>query len=310
MRRQTNVLVILGLSYNQPKLCASATWNPNAVTFASQSTVGSYPQGIFVDFNNTIYIPNRDNAQIYTWSNDSINPTEIISSNLSVPLAIFVTANGDIYVDNGENNNRVDKWTSSTNTWTSVMYVNAACHGLFVDINDTIYCSVYLHHQVVKKGLNADTNTTSIAAGTGFPDTASNTLGYPQGIFVDTNFDLYVADSGNHRIQLFRSGQPNGITVAGNGSSNTTIMLSWPNGIVLDADRYLFIVDCSNHRIVGSGPDGFRCIVGCSESRGPSYDQLNSQQGSSFDSYGNIFVSDCDNHRIQKFLLSTNSCSK
>ena len=39
--------------------------------------------------------------------------------------------------------------------------------------------------------------------------------GPPRGIFVDTNLDLYVADRYNHRVQLFRSGQLDAVTVAG-----------------------------------------------------------------------------------------------
>ena len=82
---------------------------------------------------------------------------------------------------------------------------------------------------------------------------SSDMLYYPNGIFVDSNFDLYVADGFNNRIQLFRQDEVNGITVAGNGSINITITLYYPSGIVLDADGYIFITDLSNHRIVGSG---------------------------------------------------------
>jgi hypothetical protein len=218
--------------------------------------------------------------------------------------------NGDIYIDNGLLNARVDKWTFSTNTWAPIMYVDAACSGLFVDINNTLYCSMFDRHQVVKKWLNDNANTSSIAAGTGAFGSTSNTFRNPCGIFVDTNFDLYVADRGNDRIQLFRSGQLNAITVAGANSPNTTITLNFPTGIVLDVDKYLFIVDQSNHRIVRSGPSGFRCIAGCSGANGSSSHQLFYPYTLSFDSYGNIFVTDSDNHRIQKFLLPTNSCSK
>jgi hypothetical protein len=116
-------------------------------------------------------------------------------------------------------------------------------------------------HQVVKRWLNDNASTSSIAAGTGTSDSTSNALSNPYGIFVDINFDLYVADAGNHRIQLFRSGQLNGTTVAGVGSPSPTIILNQPTGVVLDADKYLFIVDEYNHHIVRSGPDGFRCIV-------------------------------------------------
>jgi sugar lactone lactonase YvrE len=129
----------------------------------------------------------------------------------------------------------------------------------------------------------------------------------PQGIYVDINFNLYVADSRNNRIQLFQSGQLNATTIAGNGAPET-IMLNNPTDVVLDADGYIFIVDSKNYRIVGSGPNGFRCIVGCSGASGSLSNQLNSPQAMAFDSYGNIFVTDYNNNRIQKFLLATNSC--
>ena len=88
-------------------------------------------------------------------------------------------------------------------------------------------------------------------------------LSHPTGIFVTESLDLYVAEWGNDRVQLFRSGELNGTTVAGNGSIGT-ISLYGPTGVVLDADGYLFIVNYGSGSIVGSGPYGFRCLVGCS----------------------------------------------
>ena len=77
------------------------------------------------------------------------------------------------------------------------MNVNSSCTGLFIDINDTLYCSMYSnHHQVVKRWLNDTDMTSTIAAGTGTSGSASNELNGPDGIFVDVNFDLYVADCG------------------------------------------------------------------------------------------------------------------
>jgi hypothetical protein len=119
-----------------------------------------------------------------------------------------------------------------------------------------------------------------------------------------------VADYSNSRIQLFRSGQLTGTTIAGSTSLTTTITLNDPTGIVLDADKYLFIVDYGNSRIVGSGPTGFRCLVGCSLSAGSASNQLNNPWSLSFDSYGNMFVTDRGNSRIQKFSLMNNSYGK
>ncbi len=160
----------------------------------------------------------------------------------------------------------------------------------------------------MKIWLGDSTTTWTTVAGTGSYGSTASMLYYPQGIFIDINFDLYVADSNNNRIQLFQLGQSNALTVAGNGASGT-ITLNNPTGVVLDADKYLFIADRSNNRIVASGPNGFRCIVGCS-GYGSASNQLLNPYSMAFDSYGNIFVVDSSNSRIQKFVLATNSCGK
>ena len=147
-------------------------------------------------------------------------------------------------------------------------------------------------------------------AGTDSAGSASNFLNCPWGIFVDTNFDLYVVDTANNRIQLFRLGQINGITVAGNTSANLTISLYYPSDVILDGNKYLFITDTNNHRIIGSDENGFRCIVACSMSAGATSNQLNRPHSIAFDSFGNLFVLDRDNDRIQKFCLSTNFCNR
>ena len=132
-------------------------------------------------------------------------------------------------------------------------------------------------------------------------------LNQPNGIFVTESLDLYVADWGNDRVQLFRSGELNGTTVAGNGSIGT-ISLYHPTDVGLDADGNLFIVDNGNNRIVGSGTYGFRCLVGCS-GVGAS-NQLGLPSTLRFDTDGNIFVADSGYSRIQKFLLLNNTCGK
>ncbi len=210
----------------------------------------------------------------------------------------------------------MQKWVAAKNTFVTVMYVNSACHCLFVDKNDTLYCSMSDDHQVVKRSLNdPDMTSITIAAGTGYPGPASNELNGPWGIFVDVNFDLYVADYWNNRIQLFQSGESNGITVAGQKSPNTTINLFHPTinlfhptRIVLDAEKNLFIAD-GNHRIVGSSLNSFQCLVGC-DGKGSGSNQLNSPSSFSFDRFGNMFVVDLFNHRIQKFEYSGKSCGK
>jgi hypothetical protein len=305
-----SIFFILAVSYNQPIFCPNASWDPNAITLANESILAVYPSGIFVSSNDTIYVIDRANNRVLVWLNEDNNSTGIISGNLNSPYSIFVTITGDIYIDNGVSNGRVDKWAFNANTSVPAMSVSTFCTGLFVDISDTLYCSMQNNHQVVKRWLNDNAATLTIVAGVGTNGSASNMLTNPHGVFVDNNFNLYVADWGNNRVQLFLPGELTGTTVAGNGSINTTITLNGPTGVVLDANKYLFIVDNLNNRIVGSGPNGFRCLVGCSGQPGTASDQLYCPRTLSFDSYGNMLVVDELNSRIQKFFLSFNFCGK
>jgi hypothetical protein len=191
------------------------------------------------------------------------------------------------------------------------MYIGGQCYGLFIDANDGLYCSLGSQHMVVKKLIGDNANNSMIVAGTGVSGSGSNMLNEPRGIFVDLNFNLYVADCLNNRIQRFPSGQLTAVTVAGTGSgASGNISLNCPTGLVLDGNGYLYISDFNNHRIVGSSANGFRCLVGCSGISGSASDQLYNPTSLSFDSYGNLYVADMNNNRIQQFALATNSCGK
>jgi hypothetical protein len=301
-------ILFLAISYNQPELDPMASWRADAITFADYTTIGYSPQSIFINVNNTLYLADPNNNGIRMWLELNMTSTTLISSNLLNPYSLFVSSNGDIYIGNSYPYNRVDQWTLNTTTNILQMSTREQCSSIFVDIKDTLYCSIANLNQVIAKSLNSESNTLRIVAGTGCADNSPDRLDSPRGIFVDINFDLYVADCGNNRIQHFRSGQLNGTTAAVNGALGT-ITLSCPTGVVLDADKYLFIVDSSNHRIIGSGPAGFRCVAGCF-GPGSAPNQLNNPQSMAFDSYGNIFVADTNNNRIQKFVLIPNLCGE
>ena len=268
-----------------------------------------YPSSLFIDTNNTVYLANRQDGRILIWLDGSTSPTGTIVTNSTSQYSLFVGLMGDIYVDNGYQYARVDMWRENASNYTSTLNTGGTCYSLFMVTNDSIYCALAIQHQVIKRSLNSSDTQITIVAGNGCPNNLPHTLYYPCGIFFTVSFDLYVADTGNHRIQLFRFGQVNATTLAGRELSGT-IQLHKPTSVILDADEYLFIVDCYDNRIVKSGPDGFRCVIGCASGWGAAPNQLAYPQSIAFDSYGNIFVTDTYNHRIQKFILSFNSCSK
>ena len=282
-------------------------WNPNAITFANGITIGTKPFGIFVNKNNTVYVPGRNTNKIQIWMNENVNLTTAINTSVLSHNSIFVTSNGDIYTISGASPYEINRWTLNSNHSDVVAYTNAQSYGIFVDINNTLYFSQRDQHRVMTRSLISTSNTLTIIAGTGCSGNAMDMLDRPHGMFVDDNFDLYVTDSGNNRIQLYRSGSRNIKSVAGTGSVHAAFKLNYPVSVILDADKHLFIAEYDTHRIVGSGPHGFRCIVGCTELSGSTSNTLTRPVTIAFDSYGNIFVADEDNNRIQKFIRLNNT---
>ena len=303
------MFVYVAISYNQPKLCPFASWYPRPVVIANASIIGTNPFGIFVDRNNLVYAVSRATSNIFVWSSISNTAVKMINVSFQNPFGIFVTDTGDVFVGYDDPFGQVSMWPPNASTSVSVMNASKACYGLFVDNNNTLYCSVRDLHQVLKKSLNNRSDPVTKIAGTGCAGPTSDMLNGPYGVFVDVQYNLYVADCSNDRVQRFGFQQSNGTTIAGHGAPNT-IVLDCPTGIVLDADGYFFISENYNNRLIASGPTGFRCILGCANISGSGMKYFTSPQSLSFDSQGNIFVTSWNDNQVLKFMLATNSCSK
>ncbi|CAF1119416.1 unnamed protein product [Adineta ricciae] len=294
-------------SYNQPYLGLCPTWSNSGITFVSNSVLSGEPRRLFINTENSIYV-SVDADQVLVWSEGSNTVNLNISNNVTGPFGIFVTIDGYIYIANSVPNRGVFIWSPNGTNSTKVMPNTKKCSALFIDINNTLYCSCDIENQVLKISLEPGSQNQTTAAGKkNVNGSTSDLLNSPIGIFVDRNLSLYVADSDNDRIQLFLWNELNGTTIAGTGAS-ATINLKGPSDIVFDGDGYLYIVDTGRNRIVASGPNGFRCVIGCKVGMGSASYQLHGPFSLSFDTYGNIYVSDRSNYRIQKFIFINQSC--
>ena len=303
----THLVCLLELSFNQPKFCLSASWEENATTFYKFNTNFGQAFGFFISTNNSIFWAVRNRHLILVFGENNPVPIYNISQLIQNPRGIFVTSNGNLYIDQGSSNTTVQLWTPGATSGSPIFFVNGSCHALFIDILGQFYCSMDSIHVVLTYSTNNSMNSTTIIAGNGTYGSTPWQLSSPNGIYVDQQLNLYVADCMNNRIQLFRPGQRNGTTVV-SANINGTIALNRPTALVFDADGNMFIADLGNNRIVRSSPTGFWCIAGCTKINGSAAHQLNEPRNLAFDSHGNLFVSDARNYRIQKFLFITESC--
>ena len=137
-------------------LCANATWKENASTFADQSIVGSDVRGLFIDRHDHIYVADHTHQRILVWPPDQSNPQRSLSVPLSRYSDVFVGMNGDIFFEHGSEVGRIEKWSPDRNESVFVAKFEGHCYSLFIDTNNSLYCSLRDQHKVMKISLNSD----------------------------------------------------------------------------------------------------------------------------------------------------------
>lgn len=114
----------------------------------------------------------------------------------------------------------------------------------------------------------------------------------PLGVAIDSDDVIYVADSGNSRIQIFsREGIPRGMIVSKE--------MSCPWGLAVSKDSHIVVTDYNNHRVCVFNKDGSVALQ--FGSRGNADGLLNNPAGITVDDQGQYVVADRSNHRVQMF---------
>jgi len=123
-------------------------------------------------------------------------------------------------------------------------------------------------------------------------------LNRAEGLGVDRLDRLYVADSCNHRIQVFSpAGQwLRSYGQAGKGKGQ----LSYPCDVQVDAAGCQFVCEFGNSRVQVFSPqdEPLECLGGPGAAPG----QFNNPWSLALDSAGNLYVADGGNHRVQRFI--------
>ena len=198
--------------------------------------------------------------------------------------------------------------------------------GLALDTKNNLYIADTHNHRIRK--LNLTTGIITTIAGTTTPgfsgDTALATaaqLNLPTALALDPANNLYLADTGNHRIRKITATTGIITTIAGTGTqgfsgdrgSATSAAIDSPTGLALDTDNNLYLADTHNHRIrkiaattgiittiAGTGTQGFSGDTTASTTA-----TLALPHGITIDPAGNLYLADTHNHRIRRIDATT-----
>lgn len=215
----SNVVLFYSKQTNNPppKVIAGLT----NVIGSTLDTLNS-PRGIALDSKKNLYVVDQGNRRIMLWK----------------PNATFgIVIAGQGLLDNG-----------------SVSFGNPI--SIAIDENDSaIYVVDRDNHRIQSFQLNGTQsyNGTIVAGGNG-QGSGTDQLSHPLGLWVSKKTGaIYIADTGNHRIQKWKPGETSGVTIAGSplGEAGTTATrLFSPYRLIINSDEtHMYVSDYSNRRI-------------------------------------------------------------
>ena len=295
----------------------NAKWIQEGVTVAGGNGNGSelnqlsFPFGLYVDDNQTIYVADLENDRIIAWNYDATHGQLIAGGNgegkqsnqLNGPTDVIIDKETDNLIICDWQNERVVQWPRQNGTKGETIISDIKCRGIAMDDQGLLYVTNWEKNEV-RLWQASETCRTVIAGGNGEGDRLDQ-LSFPTYVCVGPDHSLYISDWNNHRVIKWVSGAKEGTVVAGGqGQGNALTQLSYPFGLAVDQLGTIYVADCWNHRVVRWYKDATQgtILVG-GNGEGEQRNQLNFPVGLAFDRHGNLYIGDKNNHRIQRFSL-------
>ena len=323
MKRMHMLLAAAALAGNLATLPASAIppksyVAPGAEAYVFDLEFGEYgslndqfnsPEGIDVDAQGNIWVAEFENNRIskfdpngeylfsFGWSGNQ-------DGLFSGPRDIFIDKKRDVIWVADYYNNRVQKFDMEGNFLCKNSTVTAPRGVAVAAGTGWAYVTSATAHSVTR--MTSACNNNGGWGGNGSGDSQFST---PVGVAIDANANVYVADSGNHRIQKFNEDgdfvTKYGVYGAGaaDGRYIGSPQLYTPAGLEIDASGDLLVTDYNNDRVQKLRANN-GTVVQLWGWAGSGRGQLQSPLGIASDAQGRIFVADRDNHRVVRFSPS------
>lgn len=278
-----------------------------------------WPAGVAVNAH-YIFVADSDNHRVSVYHRESqayavtvgtgwgTGPTEFKN-----PRDVALDAAGNLYVADW-NNCRVQQFEGSELTYvrtfgtTGAPYVTDGNHyyhpfGVAVGPDGSLHIlEERSGHRLVKLDAAGvfqwSVGEPGIAGGW---DAGDNThLNWPGDVAVDGAGRVYVADSGNDRVQIYDAGGSYLGTLGAWGAGNTQFKA--PAGLFAAADGSLYVADRDNQRVqIFNSARQYVATLGVIGQTGADNAHFNRPSDVAVDSRGWIYVSDAGNQRVQVF---------
>ncbi|MEI6713395.1 MAG: immunoglobulin domain-containing protein, partial [Verrucomicrobiota bacterium] len=143
----------------------------------------------------------------------------------------------------------------------------------------------------------------------------------PKGVAVDSEGNVYVADTGNHRIRKISAYDGSVSTLAGSGTPGgnnggpDVAQFNQPSGVAVDLDGNVFVADTDNFKVRRVSPYGVvstwagNGVSGYIDHENPDLAQFGAFSGISVDRLGNVYVADREHNRIRHIAVNGRAVS-
>ena len=250
-----------------------------------------------------------------TWTCTSFAGTKDVpyptdNSHFNGPAGIAVGASLFVVEENGQrllklNDSGVTQWTvGEAGVWDSDNDHFDWPGGVAVDSNGRIYVADANNHRV--QIFNSDGSYyTTLGNADCNPDNGIGNAEFcrPRGVAIGPGDAIYVADTDNHRVQIFNSNRvyQNTLGVTGvSGSDNSHF--GGPLGVTVDSSGNIYVADAWNHRVqVFNSSLAYQMTLGTPQEWGDDFGHFSEPHDVAVDASGRIYVADRWNNRIQVF---------
>jgi DNA-binding beta-propeller fold protein YncE len=210
-----------------PNLNINQRWKQHGITIAGGHGDGnqlnqlSYPCGVYIDDDQTIYVADSANHRLVEWKSDVNNGQIVAGENgrgdrndqLDHPTMVIVDKENYSLIICDQDNRRVVRWPRRNGQSGEILISNIDCWNLIMDNDGYLYVSDIEKHEV-RRWKIGETEGTIVAGGNGQGDLL-NKLDCVKHIFIDKYHSVYVSDRDNHRVMKWVKGAREGIVVAG-----------------------------------------------------------------------------------------------